>query len=107
MAVRLGARIAVGPHELDDFPEGFALANSCIANPVVGVLVAVAIAVHNIPEEFAMAIPAAALRRRRFLLGAAVVSALAEPIGALIGAQRRRALPLPQRRVPLVRPPGR
>ncbi|HEX6237232.1 MAG TPA: ZIP family metal transporter [Acidimicrobiales bacterium] len=70
---------------LHDFPEGFALANSYIANPEVGVLVAVAIAVHNIPEEFAMAVPAVALRRRRFLLGAAVVSALAEPVGALIG----------------------
>lgn len=70
---------------LHDFPEGFALAGAYLADPGLGVVVAVAIAVHNVPEEFAMAVPAAALRRRRFLVGAAVVSALAEPVGAVIG----------------------
>jgi ZIP family zinc transporter len=70
---------------LHDVPEGFAMANAYVAASDVGVLVAVAIALHNIPEEFAMAVPAAALRRRRFLIRAAVVSALAEPVGAVIG----------------------
>ena len=63
------------------------------ANPDIGVLVAVAIAVHNIPEEFAMAVPAVALRRRRFLIGAAVVSALAEPIGASSGSPASSSTP--------------
>jgi ZIP family zinc transporter len=70
---------------LHDFPEGFAMANSFIVSPSLGVLVAVAIALHNIPEEFAMAAPVAAFSRRRFLIGAAIVSALAEPVGAVIG----------------------
>jgi ZIP family zinc transporter len=55
------------------------------STPRLGVLVAIAIAVHNLPEEFAMAVPAAQLQRRRFLVRAAVVSALAEPAGAVIG----------------------
>jgi ZIP family zinc transporter len=70
---------------LHDFPEGFAMANSYIASPSLGILIAVAIAIHNLPEEFAMAVPAAMLKRERFLYGSALVSALAEPAGAIIG----------------------
>jgi ZIP family zinc transporter len=70
---------------LHDLPEGFAMANAYVASPALGVLVALAIAVHNLPEEFAMAVPAVTLRSRRFLFGAAVLSALAEPLGAIIG----------------------
>ena len=61
------------------------MANSYIASPSLGVLVAVAIAIHNLPEEFAMAVPASLLRRKRFLYGSAVISALAEPAGAIVG----------------------
>lgn len=70
---------------LHDFPEGFAMANSYVSSPSLGVLVALAIALHNIPEEFAMAAPAVTLRKKRFLFGAALLSALAEPAGAVIG----------------------
>lgn len=70
---------------LHDVPEGFAMANAYIASPSLGVLVAVAIALHNLPEEFAMAVPAVMFRSRRFLFGAALLSALAEPVGAIIG----------------------
>jgi ZIP family zinc transporter len=70
---------------LHDFPEGFAMANAYITSPGMGVAVALAIALHNIPEEFAMAVPAAATKSRRFLFGAAILSGLAEPIGASIG----------------------
>lgn len=70
---------------LHDFPEGIAMANSYVASPALGVLTAVTVAVHNVPEEFAMAAPAVLLRRRRLLLGAAVASALAEPLGAIVG----------------------
>jgi ZIP family zinc transporter len=70
---------------LHDVPEGFAMANAYIAAPALGVMVAIAIALHNLPEEMAMAVPAATLRSRRFLFGAAVLSALAEPVGAVIG----------------------
>jgi ZIP family zinc transporter len=70
---------------LHDVPEGFAMANAYIASPELGVLVAIAIALHNVPEEFAMAVPAVMIRSRRFLYGAALLSALAEPVGAVIG----------------------
>jgi len=70
---------------LHDVPEGFAMANAFIASPSLGVLVALEIALHNLPEELAMAVPAMALRSTRFLVGAAVLSALAEPLGAVIG----------------------
>lgn len=70
---------------LHDFPEGFAMANAYLTAPSMGVTVAVAIALHNIPEEFAIAVPAAASKKRALLLRAAVVSGLAEPLGALFG----------------------
>ncbi len=70
---------------LHDFPEGFAMANAYITSPNMGVAVALAIALHNIPEEFAMAVPAAALQRKAFLLRAALISGLAEPVGASVG----------------------
>lgn len=70
---------------LHDFPEGFAMANAYLSAPRLGVVVAIAIVLHNIPEEFAMALPAVMARRRRFLFGAAAVSAAAEPVGALVG----------------------
>jgi ZIP family zinc transporter len=70
---------------LHDVPEGFAMANAYVASPALGVLVAVAIALHNVPEEFAMAVPLVMLRRKGSLYGAAVLSALAEPVGAVIG----------------------
>jgi len=70
---------------LHDVPEGFAMANSYVASHSLGILVALAIALHNIPEEFAMAIPVVPLRRPRFLYGSALLSALAEPAGAIVG----------------------
>ena len=70
---------------LHDVPEGFAMANAYIADPALGLLVAVAIALHNLPEEFAMAVPAITFKSKRFLFRGALVSALAEPVGAIIG----------------------
>jgi ZIP family zinc transporter len=70
---------------LHDVPEGFAMATAYVASPGLGVLVALAIALHNLPEEFAMSVPAVMLRSKTFLFGAAVLSALAEPLGAVIG----------------------
>ncbi|MEN8174545.1 MAG: ZIP family metal transporter [Pseudomonadota bacterium] len=83
-AVRTAYLVAFGL-VLHDFPEGFAMANAYLASPGLGVTVALAIAAHNIPEEFAMAAPAVGVKSRRWLYGAAVVSALAEPAGAALG----------------------
>jgi ZIP family zinc transporter len=77
---------------LHDVPEGFAMANAYIADPSLGLLIALAIALHNLPEEMAMALPAMALQSRRFLFGAAALSALAEPVGAVIGLLAVEAL---------------
>lgn len=70
---------------LHDVPEGFAMATAYVESPDLGVLVAVAIALHNLPEEFAMSVPAVTARSKRFLFGAAALSALAEPVGAVLG----------------------
>jgi ZIP family zinc transporter len=70
---------------LHDVPEGFAMANAYVASPSLGLLVALAIALHNLPEELAMAVPAVTLQSKKFLYGAAVLSALAEPLGAVTG----------------------
>jgi ZIP family zinc transporter len=47
--------------------------------------VALAIALHNLPKEFAMSVPAVVLKSKGFLFGAPLLSALAEPLGAVIG----------------------
>lgn len=60
------------------------MANAYVASSSLGLLVALAIALHNLPEELAMAVPAIALRDLRFLMGAAALSALAEPAGAIL-----------------------
>lgn len=70
---------------LHDLPEGLALANAYVASPGLGVLVALAVALHNLPEQFAMAVPAVAAQSKRLLFGAAALSALAEPVGAVLG----------------------
>ena len=70
---------------LHDFPEGFAMANSYIYAPGLGWLVAISIAIHNIPEEFAMAIPLIIAKRKKSLFKLTIFSALAEPLGAIIG----------------------
>jgi zinc transporter, ZIP family len=70
---------------LHDVPEGFAIASAYVAAPTIGVVTALAVALHNLPEQFAMALPAVALGRRRVLFGVALLSALAEPVGAVAG----------------------
>jgi ZIP family zinc transporter len=61
------------------------MANSFLTSPSLGIFVALAIALHNIPEEFAIAVPAAALSDKRLLYKAAFISGLAEPAGAALG----------------------
>ena len=70
---------------LHDLPEGFAMASAYVAAPTAGFVTAIAIALHNLPEEFAMAAPVASISRPRVLFGAALLSAAAEPVGAVIG----------------------
>ena len=81
--VGLLAAFAITAHNL---PEGLATFLATLDNPAVGVSLAAAIAIHNIPEGVSIAIPVfyATGSRTKAVL-ATVLSALAEPAGALIG----------------------
>jgi ZIP family zinc transporter len=81
--VGLFTAIAIALH---NFPEGFATFISALDNMTTGIAIAMAIAIHNIPEGLAVALPvyhATGSRRKAFMY--ALVSGLAEPIGAVIG----------------------
>lgn len=81
--VGLMAALAITVH---NFPEGMATFFATLEEPVVGSSLAFAIAVHNIPEGVSIAIPVyyATGDKKKTLL-ACGLSAIAEPIGALIG----------------------
>lgn len=70
---------------IHDVPEGYAMASAYVSSPSAGVVVALGIALHNLPEEFAISAAALAARSRTWLFGAAFLSSLAEPLGALLG----------------------
>jgi ZIP family zinc transporter len=82
--VRIGYLVAIGII-LHDFPEGFAMASSYFLNRSLGILVALAIAIHNIPEEFALALPLDIAKKKKLLVKLGIASALAEPLGAIVG----------------------
>lgn len=81
--VGLMTAIAVGVH---NFPEGFATFVSAYEDWRMGLPIAVAIGLHNIPEGIAIAVPvlfATGDPKRAFTW--ALLSGIAEPIGALVG----------------------
>jgi len=81
--VSLFATLAITAH---NFPEGMATFFSTLDHPALGGTLAVAIALHNIPEGISIAIPVYfATQSKRAAVMATVISALAEPAGALIG----------------------
>nr|WP_289852350.1 zinc transporter ZupT [Mesorhizobium liriopis] len=81
--VGLLAALAITAHNL---PEGLATFFATLDDPVVGLPLAIAIAVHNIPEGVSIAVPVfyATGSRQKAVL-AALLSGLAEPVGALVG----------------------
>ena len=81
--VGLLAALAITAH---NFPEGLATFFATLDSPVVGAPLAIAIAVHNIPEGVSIAIPVyyATGSKAKAVL-AVFGSAMAEPVGALIG----------------------
>lgn len=69
-----------------NLPEGMATFFASLDNPAVGLPLALAIAIHNLPEGIAVAIPVfVATGSRRAALLASLGSGLAEPAGALVG----------------------
>jgi len=69
-----------------NLPEGLATFLATLENPQLGIPLAAAIAIHNIPEGVSIAIPVYyATGSKAKALAATALSALAEPAGALIG----------------------
>ncbi len=69
-----------------NFPEGIATFVAALNDPGLGIAIAVAIAIHNIPEGIAVAVPIYyATRNRKKAFRLSFLSGLAEPVGALIG----------------------
>jgi zinc transporter, ZIP family len=82
--IRVAFLVALGLL-IHDFPEGFAMANSYLVSPKLGILIALGITIHNIPEEFAIAIPLALAQKKKMMFIVGLLSALAEPAGAVVG----------------------
>lgn len=71
---------------LHNFPEGFATFAVALADPVLALPIAVAIAIHNIPEGVAIAVPLREATGSKWkAAGWATLSGLAEPLGAVVG----------------------
>lgn len=71
---------------IHNLPEGFLVFMSAYNDPTVGIAVAIALAIHNIPEGIAVAVPVyAATKSRLKTVGVAALTGVAEPIGALLG----------------------
>lgn len=71
---------------IHNFPEGLATFTAALKDPSLGVAIAVAIAIHNIPEGLAVSVPIYfATGNRRKAFGLSFLSGLAEPLGALVG----------------------
>jgi len=84
--MKTGLLLAVGI-TLHNLPEGIAVGAGYLTNPKFGIFIAIAILLHNIPEGLATALPLCkAGMHRRDALLVAFLSGLAEPIGALLAA---------------------
>ena len=71
---------------IHNFPEGIATFLTATQNLTLGLSVAIAIAIHNIPEGIAVAMPVYhATGKKRYAMLYASLSGLAEPLGALLG----------------------
>ncbi len=83
--LRTGMLVAVGI-AIHNLPEGFVTLTGSLYSLELGLILAIAIALHNIPEGLSVAIPIyAASDNKRKAFGISFVSGLAEPLGAIIG----------------------
>jgi zinc transporter, ZIP family len=70
---------------IHNLPEGMATFASSLADPSLGLTIAVAVAIHNIPEGIAVAVPVFfATGSRRRAFFHSFATGLAEPLGALL-----------------------
>jgi len=71
---------------IHNFPEGLVTFMAAMKDPALGISIAVAIAIHNIPEGIAVSVPIYyATGSRRKAFFYSFLSGLAEPLGALLG----------------------
>lgn len=71
---------------IHNFPEGLVTFMATLADPQLGITIAIAVALHNIPEGIAVAVPIYyATGSRRKAFWFSLLSGLAEPAGALLG----------------------
>ncbi len=78
---------------IHNFPEGLVTFTAAMRDPALGVTIAIAIAIHNIPEGVAISVPIYyATGSRRKAFLLSFVSGLAEPLGAIVGFFLLRAL---------------
>ncbi len=83
--MRTGLMVAVAV-TIHNLPEGLAVFTSAVSQPRLGLVIALAIAIHNIPEGIAVSIPIyCATGSRRKAFWFSLLSGLSEPLGALIG----------------------
>ncbi|MGC9320114.1 MAG: zinc transporter ZupT, partial [Armatimonadota bacterium] len=83
---RAGVLTAVGI-AIHNLPEGLVVLSGAATSEKLGLLLTIAIAVHNIPEGIAVSVPiAAATGNRMKAFMYSFLSGLAEPVGALLGA---------------------
>ncbi|CFX18086.1 Zinc transporter ZupT [Syntrophomonas zehnderi OL-4] len=82
--MRLGIMTAMAI-AIHNFPEGMATFVSVLHDPSVGIVIALAIAIHNIPEGIAISVPVYyATGDKRKAFLYSFLSGLSEPLGALI-----------------------
>ena len=71
---------------IHNFPEGLATFIGGLQDPALGMSIAGAIAIHNIPEGIAVSVPLYyATGSRKKAFGLSFLSGLSEPVGAIIG----------------------
>lgn len=71
---------------IHNFPEGIATFTSAYVDPAIAIPIAVAIAIHNIPEGIAVSVPIYyATGNRKKAFWYSFASGMAEPVGGLIG----------------------
>lgn len=81
---RVGIMTAVAI-AIHNFPEGMATFMSALEDPKLGVAIAFAIAIHNVPEGIAVAIPVfQSTGSKKKAITWAFLSGLAEPVGAIV-----------------------
>ncbi|EAJ6989596.1 zinc transporter ZupT [Campylobacter jejuni] len=72
---------------IHNFPEGFAIFISSLDNLTLGIAIAIAVAIHNIPEGLAVSLPIYhATGDKKKAFIYSALSGFAEPLGAFVGA---------------------